>query len=89
MAAPGAGQCLSPQIEFCSTIEADPIGAVFDGEHAAAVTVPAAKDKLENPKQRVHRFGSRRRSQHPLASSQARRERTLARARAMEQSAAP
>ena len=36
------------QVEFPSTVEADLVGAVFDREHAAQVTVPAAKDKLEN-----------------------------------------
>jgi hypothetical protein len=35
------------QVEFPSTVEADPVGAAFDGEHAAEVTVPAAKDKLK------------------------------------------
>ena len=36
------------QVEFLSTVEADPIRPVFDREHAAQMTVPAAKDKLEN-----------------------------------------
>src|SRR5271166_5640646 len=86
--------CMEPacgvrQLEFPSTIEADPVRPVFDREHPTSVTVPAPKDKLENPKQRVHRGGSRRRSQLPLVSSQAKRERTLPRARAIEQSAAP
>jgi hypothetical protein len=36
------------QVEFLSTVEADPIRPVFDREHAAEMTVPAAKDKLEN-----------------------------------------
>ena len=39
------------QLEFPSTVEADPVCAVFDREHTAEVTVPAAKGKLENPKQ--------------------------------------
>jgi hypothetical protein len=36
------------QLEFVSTVEADLICAVLDGEHATHVTVPAAKNKLEN-----------------------------------------
>jgi hypothetical protein len=43
------------QIEFSSAIEANPVGAVFNGEHAAPVTMTASKNKLKNPKQRVHR----------------------------------
>src|SRR2546426_11326037 len=46
-------------------------------EHTAEVTVPAAKGKLENPKQRSHQSRARwRRSQLPLASSHSSRERT-------------
>ena len=78
------------QVEFPSTIEADPIRAMFDGEHATEVTVPAAKEELEHPEQHFHKSCARcRRSQLPLASSHSRRERTLARARAIAQSAAP
>lgn len=36
------------QIELLSTVEADPVRPVFDGEHAAEVTVPAPKNELEN-----------------------------------------
>jgi hypothetical protein len=43
------------QIEFASTIKADPVGALFDGEHPASVTVTASENKLEDPKQRIHR----------------------------------
>ncbi|MGC2329375.1 MAG: hypothetical protein WA604_21875 [Candidatus Sulfotelmatobacter sp.] len=39
------------QIEFPSTVEADLICAVFDCEHTAEVTVPAAKDELKNRRQ--------------------------------------
>ena len=78
------------QVEFLSTVEADPVGAVVNREHTAEVTVPAAKDKLENPQQRFHQSCARwRRSQLPLASSHSSSERTLARARAIAQSAAP
>jgi hypothetical protein len=38
------------QFEFQSTVEADAVCAVFDGEHAALVTMPATEDELENPK---------------------------------------
>jgi len=78
------------QIEFPSTVEADAVGAAFDREHTAEVTVPAAKDKLESPEQQFHKSCTRcRRSQLPLVSSHSSRERTLARASAMAQSAAP
>jgi hypothetical protein len=78
------------QIEFASTVEANLVRAVFDREHAAEVTMPAAKNKLEDTQEKVHKSCARwRRSQLPLASSHSSRERTLARARAIEQSAAP
>jgi hypothetical protein len=38
------------QVEFSSTVEANPVCAVFDREHTAEVTVPAAKNKLESSK---------------------------------------
>jgi hypothetical protein len=75
------------QIKFLSTVEADLICALFNGEGAAEVTVPAAKDELENRRQ-FHKF-RRRRSQIPLASSHSREERTPIRAQAIEQPAAP
>ncbi len=77
------------QIEFPRTVEADFVRAAFDREHAAQVTVAAVKNTqhIEKP---LHRSIARcRRSQLPLASSHSRRERTLARAKAMAQSAAP
>jgi hypothetical protein len=78
------------QIEFTSTVEANLVCAVFDGEHTAEVTVAASKHKLKNVQQEFHKSCARwRRSQLPLASSQSSRERTLARARAIAQSAAP
>src|SRR5580765_2739976 len=78
------------QIEFPSTVEANLVRAVFDGEHTAEVTVAASKHKVENVQQGFHKSWARwRRSQLPLASSQSSRERTLARARAIAQSAAP
>jgi len=75
------------QIEFPSTVEADLVCAVFNGEGAAEVTVPAAEDELENRRQ-FHK-SRRRRSQLPLASSHSREGRTLIRAKAIEQLAAP
>lgn len=78
------------QVELPSAVEADLVRAVFDCEHAAEVSVPAAKDKLEKGLQRFHISCDRwRRSQLPLASNHWSRERTLARASAIEQSAAP
>jgi hypothetical protein len=78
------------QVEFPSAVEADAVRAMLDREHTAEVTVPAAKDKLEKSLQQFHTSCDRwRRSELPLASSHSSRERTLARARAIEQSAAP
>jgi hypothetical protein len=77
------------QVEFPSTVETNPVSPAFDGEHAAEVTMPATEDELNN-RQHFHKSCARwRRSQLPLASSQSSRERTLARARAIAQSAAP
>lgn len=42
------------QVEFPTTIEADPVSAVLNGEHTAHVFVPATKQKLEDPEQRAH-----------------------------------
>jgi hypothetical protein len=42
-------------IEFTSTIEAYPVGTMFNREYATHVLVMTAKGKLENPKQRIHR----------------------------------
>lgn len=36
------------QVEFPSAVEANPVCAVFNREHAAHVTVPAPKNKLED-----------------------------------------
>jgi hypothetical protein len=78
------------QIEFATTVEADLVCAVFNGENTAEVAVPAAENKLEHSQQGFHKSPARwRRSQLPFASSQLSRERTLARARAIAQSAAP
>jgi hypothetical protein len=77
------------QFEFPPTVEAHLVCPVLDGEHAAHVAVPAAKDKLQKPWQ-LHKSCARcRRSQLPFVSSQSSRDRTLARASAMAQSAAP
>jgi len=78
------------QVEFPSTVETDLVGAVFYREHPTEVTMAAAENKLENAEEYFHTSCARwRRSQLPLASSHSRRERTLARARAIAQSAAP
>jgi hypothetical protein len=77
------------QLEFPSTVEADPVGAAFDRKHTAQMAVPASENELEKPWQ-FHKSCARwRRSQLPLASSHSSRVRTLARARAIAQSAAP
>lgn len=78
------------QVEFPTTIEADPVCAVPDREYSTHVSMSATKDKLENPDQRFHQSCARwRRSTLPFASSHSSRERTLARAKAIAQSAAP
>jgi hypothetical protein len=78
------------QVEFPSALDANAVRAVPDGEHTAEVTMPTAKDKLEKGPQRFHTSCDRwRRSQLPFASNHSSRERTLARASAIEQSAAP
>lgn len=78
------------QVEFPSAVEADLVGAVLNREHTAEVTVAASKHKLEKGLQQFHTSCDRwRRSQLPLVSNQPSSERTLARARAIEQSAAP
>src|SRR5947209_982155 len=50
------------QVKFLSTIKANLIGSVLDGEYAAQMTVTAPEHKLEHSRQRVHRSNSRRRS---------------------------
>ncbi len=78
------------QIEFPSAVEADLIRAVFDREYPADMTVAAAKNKLEDSEKQFHKSCARwRRSQLPLASNHSSSERTLARAKAIAQSAAP
>ena len=47
------------QVEFPSTVEADLVRAVFDREHTAEVTVPAAKNKLEDAQQEFHKSCAR------------------------------
>jgi hypothetical protein len=78
------------QIEFAATIETDLICAVLDREDTAEVMMPAAKKELEHTPEKFHKSCARcRRSQLPLASSHSSSERTLARASAIAQSAAP
>jgi hypothetical protein len=77
------------QSKFVSTIEADLVRPLFDGEHATHMAVMTAKRELDDPMERVHRSWSRLRSQVPLASSQLSKVVTLALAKAIEQSAAP
>jgi len=87
----GIWRCLRVrQVEFPPAVEADLVCAVFDSEHTAEVAASAAKNKLEYVEPGLHKSCARwRRSQLPLASSQSSRERTLDRAKAIAQSAAP
>jgi hypothetical protein len=49
------GVHLRPRIlKFLSTVKADLIRPLLDGEHAAELTVLAAKNQSENPKQDFH-----------------------------------
>ena len=77
------------KIELPATFEADLVGSLLDREYSAHLLVTAPKDESENPQQRFHTSCARLRSQLPLASSHSSIERTLARASAIEQSAAP
>ena len=76
-------------LKLAPTLEADLVRSPLDGEHAAQLPVTAPEDELKNPQQRVHTSCARLRSELLLASSHSNKARTLARARAMEQSAAP
>jgi len=76
-------------LKLSTALEADLVRSPLDREYAAELAVPAPEDEFENPQQRVHTSCARRRSQLPLASSHSSSERTLARARAIAQSAAP
>lgn len=76
-------------LKLLSTLKADFVRSLLDGEDATELAVPAPEDELEDPQQRVHASCARRRSRLPFASSHPIRVRTLARARAIEQSAAP
>ena len=76
--------------EFLSTLQTDVVGPLLDREHTAQSAVMTTEGNLENPKQEFHKSCvCCRRSQLPLASNHSRRECTLARASAIEQSAAP
>jgi len=84
------GQVCAGQVEFPSAVEADFVRTVFNREYAAEVTVATPKNKLVDTQEQFHKSCARwRRSELPLASSHSSRERTLARARAIAQSAAP
>jgi hypothetical protein len=37
------------QVEFATTVNADPLSSVLDREHTTLVTMSATNDKLENP----------------------------------------
>src|ERR1700675_3961311 len=77
-------------LKFLSTVQADLVRPFLDREHGSPFAVMASEGKLEHLQEWFHKSSVRfRRSQLPWASSQSSRERTLARARAIEQSAAP
>jgi len=68
------------QFEFPSTVEANFVRTMFDREHTAEMTMPAAKNKLKDVEQEFHKSCVRwRRSQSPFASNHSSCERTLAR----------
>jgi hypothetical protein len=78
------------QVELAPTIKADLICTEFDRKHTADMSVAAAENKLEYAKEQFHKSCARwRRSQLPLASNHSSSDRTLVRARAIAQSAAP
>lgn len=78
------------QIEFSSAIETDLVRTVLDRKHTTQMMMPAAKKELEDAPEKSHKSCARcRRSQLPFASNHSSSERTLARARAIAQSAAP
>ena len=72
-----------------SAVQADLVRPFLNCEQAALLAVIPSEGRLENRKWRFHKSSTRLRSQHPLTSSQLNRALTLARARAIEQSAAP
>src|ERR1700681_1888191 len=78
-------------LNFLSTVQADLRYVRFLIVNTAVpFAVMASEGKLEHLQEWFHKSSARfRRSQLPWASSQSSRERTLARARAIEQSAAP
>jgi len=77
-------------LELPSTFQTDLVRSIFDSKHTALSAVTTSKHKMENPENGFHKSPARcRRSQLPLASSQSSNARTLARASAIAQSAAP
>jgi hypothetical protein len=84
-------ECVTADEDFSSCPQAKQSGYVLLLiVNGAQLVVMASAGQTERPKKRFHQSCARcRRSQLPLASSQANKERTLARARAIEQSAAP
>jgi hypothetical protein len=77
-------------IKFLSALQTNLVRPLLNSEHTTHLAMMTSEGKLKNPQQESHKFCARcRRSQLPLASSQSSSVRTLVRARAMEQSAAP
>ena len=77
-------------IKFLSALQTNLVRPLLNSEHTTHLAMMTSEGKLKNPQQESHKFCARcRRSQLPLASSQPSSVRTLVRARAIEQSAAP
>jgi hypothetical protein len=76
-------------LKLSSALKAHPVASLLDGKHTAHLTMTTAKHEPEHPKQGFHTSCDRLRSQLPLASSHLSRVRTLLRAKAIAQSAAP
>jgi hypothetical protein len=77
-------------LKFLPAHQAHLVRPVLDRKYAALLPVSASEEETKNVEQRLHKSSARcRRSQLPLASSHASKARTLPRARAIEQSAAP
>jgi hypothetical protein len=78
------------QIEFSPAVKTDFVSAMLNGEYTTKMMMAAAKEELEETREKLHKSRACwRRSQLPLASNHSSSERTLARAKAIAQSAAP
>ena len=77
-------------VKLLPAIQADLVSPLLDRKYTTLLPVMTSEHETENSQQRFHKSSALcRRSQLPFASSQASSARTLARASAIEQSAAP